>query len=103
MPNFLNAMRIIPGKDPGTVMYLQIRDDLFREHLRVMNTRQVTAIFDLAREIAGLHMVGEDDRIEPALRSVAANLADDIASDREPVLRTGDFILLAEHARAEAP
>ena len=89
----------IPIKfDPTVVMYLVIVDKLVARMPELLKFRPEDKFFDVIREHVMAYAV---EGVEPPEQIAAAvmNIADDMMSGRETVIRAGDYISLMDFTR----
>jgi len=83
---------------PEHIMYLVIVDKMLKKWANVMKVRPTDKFFDMVHG----HVVDHAVRgVEPPKQIAAAilNIADDMMSGRDVVLRAGDYISLMDYAR----
>ena len=89
----------IPIKfDPTVVMYLVIVDQMVARRSDLLKFKPEEKFFDVIRDhVMAYAMEG----VEPPEQIAAAvmNIADDMMSGRETVIRAGDYITLMDYSR----
>ena len=98
----LSSVRVgIPiGPGDPRIMYVIIPDLIAKEYADLLKVRPTEKFFGMVREQVVANVV-EGTQPPAAIATAISNIADDMMSGRDMVIRAGDYIALMDFARTQ--